>query len=69
MALESLGTSTAKKIDLAFQLCHDLVMEGMDHPASQPEDVEFRASEHGMWAVFPSMLDGKPAVGIKIAVG
>lgn len=69
MALESCGTITAKQIDLAFQLCHDLILEEGNSTGSLPEDTEFSASVHGIWSVRPGSLNGKPAVEIRISVG
>lgn len=65
MALESCGTLTAKAIDSAFKLCHDLILEEGYDIASQ----SFKLHVDGMFSVFPSKLDGKDAVEIRICVG
>jgi len=69
MALESFGTEMAKMLDSAVTACHDMVLDQMHYSEYLPEKVLFRAQQEGMWAVYPSMLDGKPAVEIRIAVG
>lgn len=67
MALESCGTLTAEKIDLAFRLLHDLIRDSVN--LEVPEYREFRVGEPGIWAVYPAILDGKPCVEIRIGVG
>lgn len=70
MALESIGTVTAKMIDSAFRACHDMVLdEYTTHPGIDVASIYFAAHQKGLWSVAPSMLDGKPAVEIRIAVG
>lgn len=71
MALESVGLPTAKMIDSAFRTCHDMVLDEYDYhdPHKTIDSIEFGAKQKGLWSVNPSMLDGKPAVEIRIAVG
>lgn len=73
MALESFGEDIARMVDKAVTACHDLVLDECGHPSGVPtkpvEQVQFKAGQEGMWSVFPSMLDGKPAVEIRLAVG
>lgn len=64
MALESFGTMTAKQIDHAVQLCHDMLK---DDDGSFP--LEFQAGVKGIWRVEPGSMDGEPAVVIKLGVG
>jgi hypothetical protein len=72
MALESFGTS-ARMIDNAVKLLHDLLLErnlsgGFD-PANPGKGFDFQAGEEGIWRVIPSVLDGKPAIEIRLGVG
>lgn len=72
MALESFGTSTAKMIDNAVKLCHDLILDEMTTMNSADIDKvnkNFTCGQAGQWKVFASILDGKPAVEIRICVG
>lgn len=64
MALESCGHETARQIDQAFKLCHDVVLnEGFDVAKNLHMGVS------GIWKVYASKLDGKDAVEIRICVG
>lgn len=69
MALESTGLQT--QIDMAFKLCHDIIKNNMDSSTFDPEKIntDFRVGQQGIWAVFASILDGRPAVEIRICVG
>lgn len=72
MALESFGEDIARMVDKAVTACHDLVLDECGsglNPNPPVESVQFRAGQKGMWSVHPSMLDGKPAVEIRLAVG
>lgn len=72
MALESIGTTDAKMVDLAFQLIHGMIkdeMEMMGPNFSIDKIANWATGKNGQWKVLPSILDGKPAVEIRIAVG
>lgn len=69
MALESFGTDMARMIDRAVSACHDLVLDECGKDSTKVDQVRFRAGQDGMWQVEPAVLDGKPAVAIRLAVG
>lgn len=75
MALENLG-DLSNTINRAFELCHDLILTEMRLvPHATPFETvakvaeTFKAREQGCWSVHPCLIDNKPAVQIKIAVG
>lgn len=65
MALESLGTETAKAVDNGFKLCHDLVLNEGFEKASEA----FKLHVEGLYSIYPCKLDGRDAVEIRICVG
>jgi hypothetical protein len=65
MALESLGNITARQIDLAFKLCHDMILNEGFEVAQE----NLKMCSKGLWSVYASKLDGEDAVEIRIAVG
>lgn len=73
MALENFGTQQARMIDNAVDLLHDLLLErktrGLFDPANPGKGFDFSAGEEGLWKVIPSVLDGEPAVEIRLGVG
>lgn len=72
MALESFGQDTAKKINSAVVLCHDLLLDKKHvnfDPSNPSKGLQFQAGEEGIWRVTPSVLDGEPAVEIRLGVG
>lgn len=73
MALESFGTISAKQIDNAAKLLHDMMLEskhtsGFD-PNNPAKGIMFTAGDEGVWVVEPGELNGLPAVVIKLGVG
>ena len=69
MALESFGTETAKQVDRAVNLCHDLLKE---HRYERVNEI-FKASDPPSWwgeAGWQETEDrGFPVIVIKLGVG
>lgn len=67
MALESFGKDTAKMIDHATILCHDMLRDTL---FTENIAEEFKAGQKGIWSVEPGEFDdGSKCVVIKLGVG
>lgn len=69
MALESFGTETAKQVDHAVKLCHDLLKE---HSVEEVNEM-FKASDPPIWkvcAAYNELSENRvPVVLIMLGVG